>query len=70
LGDPLYARSYNPASNIPNPSHDAITSLKRQALHAELLAFKHPVSGEALSFRAPLPADLQQLDSALKKNYG
>ena len=34
--------------------------LHRQALHAERLAFTHPVTGEALDFRAPLPDDLQQ----------
>ena len=70
LGDPVYARSYNPASSIPNPTHSAITALKRQALHAQLLEFKHPVSGEALSFRAPLPDDLKRLAHALKENYG
>jgi 23S rRNA pseudouridine1911/1915/1917 synthase len=33
--------------------------LQRQALHARRLAFEHPVTGEALVFHAPLPADLQ-----------
>ncbi len=70
LGDPVYARSYNPASNIPNPTHSAISALKRQALHAELLEFEHPISGEALSFRAPLPDDLKRLSHALDENYG
>jgi len=70
LGDPVYARSYNPASNIPEPTHGAIKALKRQALHAELLEFNHPVSDEALSFRAPLPKDLKRLSLALQKNYG
>jgi 23S rRNA pseudouridine1911/1915/1917 synthase len=28
------------------------------ALHATLLAFAHPRTGEALSFTSPLPADL------------
>jgi 23S rRNA pseudouridine1911/1915/1917 synthase len=32
--------------------------LGRQFLHAHRLAFAHPVSGEALSFRSGLPADL------------
>lgn len=32
--------------------------LDRQALHACRLAFIHPVTGEALEFRAPLPQDL------------
>lgn len=33
--------------------------LTRQALHAERLAFVHPVSGAEMVFHAPLPADLQ-----------
>ena len=32
--------------------------LARQALHATELGFEHPASGEAVSFQAPLPADL------------
>jgi len=70
LGDPVYARSYNPASNIPEPARTAIRSLNRQALHAQLLEFAHPVSGQPLSFSAPLPDDLQQLNNALSANYG
>jgi 23S rRNA pseudouridine1911/1915/1917 synthase len=33
----------------------------RQVLHAERLGFVHPATGEALRFRAPLPADLVEL---------
>lgn len=33
--------------------------LERQALHAFRLAFAHPMTAEALEFRAPLPLDLQ-----------
>ena len=37
--------------------------LQRQALHAFRLAFQHPVTGQAMELRAPLPADmLQALD--------
>jgi 23S rRNA pseudouridine1911/1915/1917 synthase len=32
--------------------------LRRQFLHAQRLAFTHPVSGEAMRFESPLPADL------------
>ena len=31
---------------------------KRHFLHAAWLAFKHPVTGEQLDFRSPLPEDL------------
>jgi 23S rRNA pseudouridine1911/1915/1917 synthase len=32
---------------------------KRHFLHAAWLAFNHPVTGEPLDFRSPLPADLR-----------
>jgi len=34
-------------------------SLQRQFLHAHRLAFRHPQSGEQLSFTSPLPGDLE-----------
>lgn len=33
--------------------------MKRQALHAERLAFQHPITGEELQFKAELPDDLR-----------
>lgn len=56
IGHPLIGdRLYNPANHLMN----------RQALHAGYLRFVHPYSGEALSFNAALPADMQTLiDSA------
>lgn len=70
LGDAIYARSYNPGSEIPEPSREMIQSLTRQALHAEILAFSHPITGEELRFKAPLPEELQKLSDALNSNYG
>lgn len=40
----------------------ALAGLRRQALHAEVLGFIHPGSGQRLRFESPLPADF---DSAL-----
>jgi 23S rRNA pseudouridine1911/1915/1917 synthase len=37
----------------------------RQALHAACLAFPHPITGEALAFTSPWPADLWPLLKAL-----
>jgi 23S rRNA pseudouridine1911/1915/1917 synthase len=34
---------------------------QRQALHAAELAFKHPITGQKLSFTTPLPADMGRL---------
>jgi len=35
--------------------------MSRQALHAALLGVRHPISGEALQWQAPWPADLRDL---------
>jgi len=43
--------------------------LDRQALHACRLAFTHPVTGEALEFRAPLPEDLAAALARLGLGY-
>lgn len=33
----------------------------RQALHARTLGFQHPITGQAMDFSAPLPADMERL---------
>ncbi len=40
--------------------------IARQALHAQLLAFAHPVTGDALRFEAPPPADFAAALAALR----
>jgi len=45
---------------------DALRGFRRQALHAENLAFVHPVTGEELSFDSPRPADQDGLITALR----
>jgi 23S rRNA pseudouridine1911/1915/1917 synthase len=62
LGDPAYG------SGPPAPAvRAAMTAagLERQALHAAVLAFRHPVTGEALKFETAPPADMAALESAL-----
>jgi 23S rRNA pseudouridine1911/1915/1917 synthase len=63
LGDPLYG-SGPPAGVV----RDAIAAagLKRQALHAAVLGFTHPVSGQRLRFETPPPADMAALEAALR----
>ncbi|HLL72350.1 MAG TPA: RluA family pseudouridine synthase [Pyrinomonadaceae bacterium] len=43
----------------------AIRAMGRQFLHAEQLGFRHPQTGEALKFNAPLPAELSRMLEAL-----
>jgi len=56
LGDPLYGR--------PNPQvRDVLKRLnfQRQALHAAVLGFIHPVNGDKLRFESGLPRDMEEL---------
>jgi 23S rRNA pseudouridine1911/1915/1917 synthase len=41
--------------------------IKRCALHAATLQFKHPTTGEMVNFEAPLPQDMQNLLDMLRK---
>ena len=45
----------------------ALNSFPRQALHAATLGFVHPVSGETLSFEAPLPEDMATILERLRE---
>jgi len=66
LGDAVYGPGFKTkAALLSEDARTALDSLNRQALHAHLLGFEHPRSGEALSFRAALPADLAALRTAL-----
>jgi 23S rRNA pseudouridine1911/1915/1917 synthase len=62
LGDPLYGGG---APAIPVREAIAAASLTRQALHAAVLGFVHPITGEHLRFETAPPADMQALETAL-----
>ena len=38
-----------------------LRGFKRQALHAAMLRFHHPITAEEMTFDAPLPEDFTQL---------
>jgi 23S rRNA pseudouridine1911/1915/1917 synthase len=62
LGDPTYG------SGPPAPAVRAAieaSGLERQALHAAVLGFVHPITGETLRFETPLPADMAGLEAQL-----
>jgi 23S rRNA pseudouridine1911/1915/1917 synthase len=40
--------------------------LERQALHAAVLGFHHPISGQYMQFRSELPDDLRKAMKALE----
>ncbi len=62
LGDPLYGRPPR------DPELRALAeALGRQALHARVLGFVHPATGEAARWTSALPADLAALLGALRR---
>ncbi|KPN21205.1 ribosomal large subunit pseudouridine synthase D [Xanthomonas sp. Mitacek01] len=66
LGDPLYGGSLKLPKGASDEMIAALRGFCRQALHAETLEFKHPVTGEAVRCTAPLPEDMQQLMKTLR----
>ncbi|MNU37408.1 Ribosomal large subunit pseudouridine synthase D [compost metagenome] len=62
LGDPVYG-SGSPAAPVRAAVAEA--GLTRQALHAAVLGFVHPVTGEALRFETAPPEDMQRLEALL-----
>ncbi len=66
VGDPTYGGKRKLAKTaLPEVVADAVKAFPRQALHAAVLGFAHPVSGEEMRFEAPLPPDMAGLLAAL-----
>lgn len=66
LGDQLYGSGYmTKASRLPDGARDALAALGRQALHATILGFAHPVTDEEMYFEAPPPVDFANLQAEL-----
>ena len=64
LGDPVYGNGA-PAEAVRRAVAEA--GLKRQALHAAVLGFRHPTTGETLRFESPLPPDMARLEELLSE---
>jgi 23S rRNA pseudouridine1911/1915/1917 synthase len=66
VGDPLYGapRRGRPRGLEPDAAR-AVEAFPRQALHARVLGFDHPVTGETLHFTSPEPDDYRALREAL-----
>ena len=67
LGDEIYGAGFkSSARNLPEKAQSALKKLRGQALHAYKLGFKHPVTGEKMTFTSKLPDDLKLLINSLK----
>jgi 23S rRNA pseudouridine1911/1915/1917 synthase len=68
VGDALYGKGVRLPRGASPALADALRGFRRQALHAERLAFAHPVTEEAISFEAEPPQDLLDLAAALRED--
>ena len=71
VGHPLLMDELYGGSNVARRLKDgvvrtAVEQLHRQALHAEALAFAHPLRGTQLSFTSALPPDLARIREAMR----
>ncbi len=68
IGDKTYNPSSNIAKNTPKELIDLIKNFPRQALHSSKLSFVDPETHEDISFNSPIPQDIKNLISQLKKH--
>jgi 23S rRNA pseudouridine1911/1915/1917 synthase len=68
VGDPLYGGGLRLPKGATPALVEALRGFRRQALHAERLAFEHPISGEPMQFEVPRPADQDALIETLRQD--
>lgn len=69
VGDSVYGGRLKFPANISAELRNALQHFKRQALHASNLTLEHPITGKILQWQAPLPEDMQQLLTLLRKKH-
>ena len=69
VGDPLYGkqRAFKAEGPHGDEAAAAVAAFPRQALHAAVLGFKHPITGAELRFESQLPADMAALIEILRQ---
>jgi 23S rRNA pseudouridine1911/1915/1917 synthase len=67
IGDPMYGGRVRFPKKASEELKDALLNFKRQALHSKKLTLIHPISGESMSWKIPLPDDMAGLLEVLKK---
>jgi len=67
VGDPMYGGRVRFPKKASEALKEVLLNFKRQALHSKKLTLSHPISGEVMSWKAPLPDDMLELLSVLKE---
>jgi 23S rRNA pseudouridine1911/1915/1917 synthase len=70
VGDPLYCRGLRLPRGATPEFADTLRAFRRQALHAESIAFEHPARSGRVEATAPQPPDFAALIAALRADAG
>jgi len=68
IGDPVYGGRFRQAKGMSESCREALQGFRRQALHAGVLGFKHPTTGEDVRWEAELPEDMQHILTILTED--
>ena len=68
VGDKKYKKKFKKLKSVSDEVNEQINNLRRQFLHASILGFRHPRSGEKLFFKSNLPKDLIKIINVLEKS--
>jgi 23S rRNA pseudouridine1911/1915/1917 synthase len=69
LGDTTYGAGFKTKANLlPEKARMILNGFGRQALHAFMLQFEHPRTGEVMHFEVPMPEDMVELMDALRRS--
>jgi len=66
VGDQTYGRQRTPPASLADGIRDALASFPRQALHAQTLGFRHPITDQEVRFESALPGDMASLTARLR----
>lgn len=68
VGDPLYGGRARPPKKCGPELLEKLRAFQRQALHARMLSFAHPITCEIMQFEAPVPDDMVDLTEFLRQD--
>ena len=68
IGDQSYGGRPRPPKGATPELFELLRSFKRQALHAVKLSIAHPITGEMMTWQAPIPDDMVQMTQALRED--
>ncbi|EHH2449720.1 23S rRNA pseudouridine(1911/1915/1917) synthase RluD [Vibrio vulnificus] len=68
LGDAAYGGRARIPAGASEDVMAMIRNFDRQALHAVMLRFEHPITGEEMEFHAPVPDDMVELTETLRRD--